>query len=78
MSQAVTSNESTEVDVKTKTPINYSNVEQVKDESVERQKAETKRRQENVLVHPLLNSEKSNVVEPVHITPESTSGKSVN
>lgn len=68
MSQEGTSNGSLAADVNT-------NVEPVKDESVERQEAETERSQESVLVNQLLTSEKSNIVEPGQVTPASTSGK---
>ena len=77
MSQAVTSNESAGVDVKTKTPTTYSNFEPVKDESTEKQKTETERSQGNVLVNQLVTSEKSNIVEPVQVAPVGISGKSV-
>ena len=64
MSQEGTSNESPGADVNTNTPLNYSNLGSVKDESVKRQKAETERSQENVLVNQSVTSEKSNVVDP--------------
>jgi len=74
VSQEVTSN-----DVKATTPINYSNLdlEPVKDDSIEMQRAETNGRQENIPVYQSLNSEKSNLVETVQVTPEIRRGKSV-
>ncbi|XP_020605380.1 uncharacterized protein LOC110044214 isoform X2 [Orbicella faveolata] len=70
--QEVTSN-----DVKATTPINYSNLdlEPVKDDSIEMQRAETNGRQENIPVYQSLNSEKSNLVETVQVTPEIRRGQ---
>ena len=75
MLQEVTSNDSPGTDVNTNSPMNYSNLESVKDESVKRQKAERGRSQENFLVNQSVTSEKSSVVDPGQVTPAGTSGK---
>jgi len=68
LSQNDASNESLGADVNT-------NVEPVKNESVEKQEAETERRKKSTLVNQSVPSETSNVVEYGQVTPAGTSGK---
>jgi len=68
VSQNDASNESLAADVNT-------NVEPVKNESVEKQEAETERRKKSTLANQSVPSETSNVVEYGEVTPAGTSGK---